>query len=431
MSTVESIGFCHLDFNRFMFTKKITNILLLLSLGVFLFGTGLKLGQYKEKIERIGQLNNSVFNTKRSPLLDDKKLDFELFWETWEELERKFIDKSKIDKQKMYFGAIKGMVSALEDPYTFFLTPEENKESRDDLAGKFEGIGAQLGLQDNRITVVAPLKNSPAQKSGIKAGDFINEVDDKSTKGWTLPQAVSKIRGTRGTKVKLTLERSSKEFEVVIVREQIKVESVEISYEKRKNQSVAIIKLNQFGDNTNDEWDKTAEEIAEKWQRDEIKGLIIDLRDNPGGYLDGSVYVASEFLPKGKLVVKQTSTTQDEKSYQVKREGKLLDIPMVVIINKGSASASEILAGALRDYKRARLIGEKSFGKGSVQEATNLKGGAGIHITVAKWILPKGDWINSKGIEPDIKVENKLKEGTTLTRENDQQLEKAIKQLIK
>ncbi|OGK12493.1 hypothetical protein A2859_03185 [Candidatus Roizmanbacteria bacterium RIFCSPHIGHO2_01_FULL_37_16b] len=431
MSTVESIGFCHLDFNRFMFTKKITNILLLLSLGVFLFGTGLKLGQYKEKIERIGQLNNSVFNTKRSPLLDDKKLDFELFWETWEELERKFIDKSKIDKQKMYFGAIKGMVSALEDPYTFFLTPEENKESRDDLAGKFEGIGAQLGLQDNRITVVAPLKNSPAQKSGIKAGDFINEVDDKSTKGWTLPQAVSKIRGTRGTKVKLTLERSSKEFEVVIVREQIKVESVEISYEKRKNQSVAIIKLNQFGDNTNDEWDKTAEEIAEKWQRDEIKGLIIDLRDNPGGYLDGSVYVASEFLPKGKLVVKQTSTTQDEKSYQVKREGKLLDIPLVVIINKGSASASEILAGALRDYKRARLIGEKSFGKGSVQEATNLKGGAGIHITVAKWILPKGDWINSKGIEPDIKVENKLKEGTTLTRENDQQLEKAIKQLIK
>ncbi|OGK21124.1 hypothetical protein A3C98_01370 [Candidatus Roizmanbacteria bacterium RIFCSPHIGHO2_02_FULL_37_15] len=414
-----------------MFTKKITNILLLLSLGVFLFGTGLKLGQYKEKIERIGQLNNSVFNTKRSPLLDDKKLDFELFWETWEELERKFIDKSKIDKQKMYFGAIKGMVSALEDPYTFFLTPEENKESRDDLAGKFEGIGAQLGLQDNRITVVAPLKNSPAQKSGIKAGDFINEVDDKSTKGWTLPQAVSKIRGTRGTKVKLTLERSSKEFEVVIVREQIKVESVEISYEKRKNQSVAIIKLNQFGDNTNDEWDKTAEEIAEKWQRDEIKGLIIDLRDNPGGYLDGSVYVASEFLPKGKLVVKQTSTTQDEKSYQVKREGKLLDIPLVVIINKGSASASEILAGALRDYKRARLIGEKSFGKGSVQEATNLKGGAGIHITVAKWILPKGDWINSKGIEPDIKVENKLKEGTTLTRENDQQLEKAIKQLIK
>ena len=431
MSTVESIGFCHLDFNRFMFTKKITNILLLLSLGVFLFGTGLKLGQYKEKIERIGQLNNSVFNTKRSPLLDDKNLDFELFWETWEELERKFIDKSKIDKQKMYFGAIKGMVSALEDPYTFFLTPEENKESRDDLAGKFEGIGAQLGLQDNRITVVAPLKNSPAQKSGIKAGDFINEVDDKSTKGWTLPQAVSKIRGTRGTKVKLTLERSSKEFEVVIVREQIKVESVEISYEKRKNQSVAIIKLNQFGDNTNDEWDKTAEEIAEKWQRDEIKGLIIDLRDNPGGYLDGSVYVASEFLPKGKLVVKQTSTTQDEKSYQVKREGKLLDIPLVVIINKGSASASEILAGALRDYKRARLIGEKSFGKGSVQEATNLKGGAGIHITVAKWILPKGDWINSKGIEPDIKVENKLKEGTTLTRENDQQLEKAIKQLIK
>lgn len=414
-----------------MFAKKITSILLLLSIAISIFGSGFKLGQYKTKLNSIQLLNKSVFNTPNISSSIEKNLDFGLFWETWGELEKKFIDKDKIDIQKMYYGAIKGMVSSLEDPYTFFLTPEENKESKDDLAGKFEGIGAQLGLQGSRIIIVAPLKNSPAKRSGIKAGDFINKVDDKSTKGWTLPQAVSKIRGTRGTKVKLTLERDSKEFDLVIVREQIKVESVELNYEKKKNQAIANLKLNQFGDNTNDEWDLAIDEVSAKWQKGEIKGLILDVRDNPGGYLDSSVYLASEFLPRGRLVVKQTSTTQDAKSYEVNRQGRLLDIPLIVIINKGSASASEILAGALRDYKRAKLIGEKSFGKGSVQEATNLKDGAGIHITVAKWILPKGDWINSKGIEPDVKVENKAKDGTSLTRENDQQLEKAVEQLIK
>lgn len=414
-----------------MLPNKITKILLLVSVAVFLFGSGFKLGEYKMRLANIGELNKNVFDVSSRPTSIGKNLDFTLFWEAWNELEKKFIEKNKINAKKMYYGAIKGMVSSLEDPYTFFLTPEENKESKDDLAGKFEGIGAQLGLQDNRIVIVAPLKNSPAQRAGIKSGDFVNKVDDQSTKGWTLPQAVSKIRGPKGSKVSLTLERDSKEQKVTIVREQIKVESVELNYEKKKNQTVAYLKLNQFGDNTNAEWDKAVDEIASKWQNREIKGLVLDVRDNPGGYLDGSVYLASEFIQSGKLVVKQTSTTQEEKSYTVERLGRLIDIPMVVLINKGSASASEILAGALRDYKRAKLVGEKSFGKGSVQEATNLKDGAGIHITVAKWILPKGDWINAKGIEPDIKVENKTKEGTSPNRESDLQLEKAIEQLIK
>lgn len=414
-----------------MFGKKITNILLLLSIAIFLFGSGFKLGQYKAWLGNIDNLNKSVFQFSNKSTSDGQELDFTLFWEAWNVLDKKFIDKSKIDPQKMYYGAIKGMVASLEDPYTFFLTPEENKESKDDLAGKFEGIGAQLGLKDGRIIIVAPLKNSPAKKAGVRSGDFINKVEGQSTKDWTLPQAVSKIRGPKGSKVKLTLERDSKELEVVIIRDEIKIDSVELSYEKKKNQSVAYLKLNLFGDNTNQEWDKTLDEIVSKWQKAEIKGLIIDVRDNPGGYLDSSVYLASEFLPRGKMVVKQTSTTQDEKTYVVKRRGRLLDIPLIMIINKGSASASEILAGSLRDYKRTVLVGEKTFGKGSVQEATNLKEGAGIHITVAKWILPNGDWINGKGIEPDIKIENQTKDGEFLNRENDQQLEKAIDQLVK
>lgn len=398
----------------------IIRTILLLSLAVFLFGTGFKIGQLNQSF-----LNTSAQTNKKAA----KNTDFSLFWDVWSRLEEKFIDKKKVDSQKMYYGAIKGMVSSLEDSYTFFLTPEENKESKDDLGGKFEGIGAQLGLQDNRIIVVAPLKNSPAVRAGVLAGDFINKVNGQSTKNWTLPQAVSKIRGQKGTKVTLTLERDGKEKDIAIVRDQIQVDSVELSYEKKGAQTVAVIKVNQFGDNTNEEWDRAVSEVAQKWQSKEIKGLVLDVRDNPGGYLDGSVYLASEFLPLDRLVVKQESTVENTKTYTVERQGLLLDIPLVTLINKGSASASEILAGSLRDHKRTTLVGEKSFGKGSVQEALDLKGGAGLHVTVAKWILPNGDWINEKGIEPATVIENDIKDGNTLNRKNDLQLDKAIEQL--
>ncbi|MFA5770151.1 MAG: S41 family peptidase [Patescibacteria group bacterium] len=327
----------------------------------------------------------------------------------------------------MYLGAIKGMVASVEDPYTFFLTPEENKQTKDDLGGKFEGIGAQLGLKDNRIIIIAPLKKSPAEVSGIKPGDYINKVDDVSIINWTLSQTVSKIRGPKNTKVKLTLERNGKEIEVVIVRQQIIVSSVEVSYEK----NIAILKVNQFGDNTNDEWNKAVKDIKNKWSNKQVNGMVLDLRDNPGGYLESSVYLASEFLPLGKLIVKQEATLYGDKEYRVSKIGLLMEIPMIVLINKGSASASEILAGALRDHERAQLVGEKSFGKGSVQEALDLSEGAGLHVTVAKWVLPNGDWINSKGIEPKIKVVNEIKDGNTITKETDKQLEKAIELLTK
>jgi len=214
---------------------------------------------------------------------------------------------------------------------------------------------------------------------------------------------------------------------VTIVRQQIIVASVENSYEK----NIAILKVNQFGDNTNDEWDKVVQDISEKWSKKQVTGLVLDLRDNPGGYLDSSVYLASDFLPLGKLVVKQEATLYGDKEYRVSRIGSLKDIPMVILINKGSASASEILAGALRDHKRAQLVGEKSFGKGSVQEALDLSQGAGLHVTVAKWVLPNGDWINGKGIEPKIKIVNEIKEGNTLSKETDKQLQRAVEILIK
>lgn len=393
--------------------RNITHILLAASVAVLLFGGGYSYGKYQTTQEQ-------------KKLLSQRNIDFTLFWNVWDTVSKKYVDQSKIDQNKMYLGAIKGMVAAIEDPYTFFLNTEENKQSKDDLGGKFEGIGAQLGLKDNLVVVVAPLKNSPAEKAGIQAGDIIYKVDGTETKDMPLTRVVSLVRGDRGTKVTLSIVRTGKQLEFVVVRDVIQVESVELTYEK----NIAHLKLNQFGDKTVDEWETKVADIRAKWANREIKGLILDLRDNPGGYLESSVYLAGEFLDAGKVVVKQESVVYETKTYTVNRQGKLLDIPMVVLVNKGSASASEILSGALRDNKRAVLIGEKTFGKGSVQEAIDLGEGAGLHVTVAKWVLPGGEWINGKGIEPQIKVENTVQEGNTLTREDDIQLDRAIKELV-
>ncbi len=397
-------------------SHKLTNLLLSLSLIMVIFGVGYRIGEYKsQRLLSVPQSNNQ------------KNIDFSLFWDTWQKVENKFVDKKKIDSQKMFYGAIKGMVASVEDPYTFFLTPEENKQAKSDLEGKLEGIGAQLGLKEGRIVVISPLKDSPADKAGVKAGDFINKVDEVSTSNWTLSQAVSKIRGPKGTKVKLTIERNGKDSDILIIRDQIIINSVVLSFEK----NIAIITVSQFGENTNSEWDKAVLQVTKKWESKEIKGLVLDLRGNPGGYLESSVYLVSDFFPSGKLIVKQESTAYESHDYISDREGRLQAIPLVVLIDKGSASASEIVSGTLRDHKRGVLVGEKSFGKGSVQEALDLDKGAGLHVTIAKWILPGGDWINSKGIEPDIKIENIVKEGNTIIKETDAQLQKAIELLQK
>ena len=402
-----------------MKNKNITKILITLSLFIFVFGMGFKIGEYKALLNTSSQSSN-------------KNIDFNLFWQTWDRLEEKYVDQKKIDPVKMFYGAIKGMVASVGDPYTFFLTPEENKDAKDDLGGKFTGIGAQLGLKDNQIIIIAPLKDSPALKAGIKAGDIIKKVDGESTEGWTLIQAVSKIRGEAGSKVKLTITRDETDKKFEIVREEIKVASIEYKKEtpidcKDNCKEVGYIKINQFGENTNYEWDKAIDFILEN----NLKGLIIDVRDNPGGFLESSVYIASEFLQKGKLVVKQESTQGLNKDYKSTRNGNLQNEKIVILINEGSASASEILAGALRDYKVATLVGTKTFGKGSVQEALDLKKGAGLHVTVAKWILPNGEWINGKGINPNVAIKNEVENGNTLTRDKDIQLEKAIEILLK
>ncbi|OGK64817.1 hypothetical protein A2313_00340 [Candidatus Roizmanbacteria bacterium RIFOXYB2_FULL_41_10] len=412
--------------------QRFSSLLLILAVTFLVFAAGYRLGEYKTK-QQAKTANSTTSVTSLKPSQEPENMA--LFWSVWALIEQKYADQSKVKPKQMIYGAIKGLVASLEDPYSYFMTPEENQQSKDDLGGKYEGIGAELGMKNNQIMVVTPLENSPAKAAGVRSGDIILAVDDQPTQNWTLTQTVDKIRGEKDTIVKLTLFRNNQDFEIKIKRDQIKIESVKLSYKSRANCSkncskAAMIKVSNFGDNTVREWDRAVAEVKAKWQNKAINGLIIDVRSNPGGYLDAAVYLASEFLPINSLVIKQEYADRPAKEYKVARTGQLLDIPVVILINEGSASASEIFAGALRDYDRAELVGRKSFGKGSVQEALDLTNNTGLHLTIAKWILPKGDWINSKGIEPDFDIEIKLEDGNTLEDKTDTQLQKAINILI-
>lgn len=383
----------------------------------------------------------------------NRQVDFSMFWDVWDRLASGYIDKQKLDPQKMVYGAIAGMVSSLEDPYTVFLPPKENKDAKDELGGQFEGIGAQLGVKDKRIVVIAPLKGTPAEKAGIRAGDWILKVDGKETADWTLPQTVSKIRGPKGSQVVLTIlhEKEQKPVEISVRREAIHVSSVEwdkvnvrctnapkalepsgspksaceVVKESCKDcQTIAHLRLSRFGDKTTEEWQKAITEIEAAFAQKELRGIVFDLRNNPGGYLQGSVFIASEFLSDGTIVT-QHNADGSKQTYEVNRKGAAIDTPLVVLVNKGSASASEIVAGALKVRNRAKLIGQTTFGKGSVQDTQDLPGGAGLHITVAKWLLPDGTWINGAGVDPDYKIERDENNP-----EIDVQLEKAAEVLL-
>ena len=357
-------------------------------------------------------------------------VDFELFWDTWNLVSKKYLNKKDIDPEKLFYGAISGMVAALGDPYTVFLPPEAQKASQEDLNGSFEGVGIQLGFnKDKRLVVIAPLDGTPAQKAGIEPEDIIVKIGDKDTLGISLPEAVRLIRGPKGTDVILIIFREGEEDtrEIKLVRDTIIVKSVTLKIEKTKSgKKVAVLKLSRFGERTQDEWDEAVSGVLSEG----AQAVILDMRNNPGGFLEGAVFIASEFLDSGDIVLQENYQGQ-RNSFKVSRAGKILKLPLVVLINKGSASASEIVAGALQDRNRGKLVGEKSFGKGTIQEAEDLSGGSGIHITTAKWLTPDGSWVNdTEGLEPDIKVEEpKSKVGEEDKEKKDPQLEKALELL--
>lgn len=371
-------------------------------------------------------------------------VNFTLFWTVWQKLENSFYDKTKIDAQKMLNGAIEGMVQSLGDPFTIFLPPIQNTNFKEGLAGQFSGIGAELGTKDKQIIVIAPLVGSPAERKGIKAGDAILKVNGEPTLSWSLSSTVEKIRGPKGTEVVLNILHKDevKPQDIKIVRDVITIKSVIGWIKKIKdidsikgskilkekgNDEVLYIRLSQFGDSTNKDWLSIVNSFSLKMQKNKnVKGLILDLRNNPGGYLTDAVFVASEFLKQGEVVVKEDTGIEADVTFRVTRKGLFQEIPLVVLINKGSASASEIVSSAIRDNKRGVLVGETSFGKGTIQQADDLGNGAGLHVTIAKWLTPKGVWINNQGLKPDVEVVLHAKDPTL-----DLQLEKGVEELVK
>lgn len=341
---------------------------------------------------------------------DKKDLDFSLFWRVWDTLYSKYYDKSKIVESNLVFGAIRGMVAAVGDPYTAFLPPSENKVVQEDLQGNFDGIGIQIGFKGSQLVVIAPLPSSPAEKAGVQAGDYIVAIKDekkginRGTQGISLPDAVEAIRGPKGTSVTLTLTREGEEepFEKEIFRTNIDVPSVVVEY-VGNGDNIAHIKVLKFASETEREWDNAVAELVKK---PSLVGVIVDVRNNPGGYLQGAVDLASDFLENGQVVVIEENGDGSREEFKVEKLGRLRKTKVIILVNGGSASASEIFAGAMRDIKGVQLVGDNTFGKGTIQEPQQINGGAGLHITIARWLTPKETWVNGEGLKPDEEVKD-------------------------
>lgn len=391
--------------------KKFTIVISLILALLVCLGVGFFIGQ--ESIPSVEKIEGLVNKELGKP----QELDFGLFWDTWDLIEEKYAGRLKLNQQEMIYGAISGMVKSLRDPYTIFMDPEDSHRFLEDIKGSFEGIGAEIGIKKGVLTIIAPLENTPAKRAGLKAGDKIIKIDDTLTAELTLDEAVNLIRGPKDTKVILTIIRAEDSKEVEIIRSVIDIP--EVKWEL-KEEDIAYIDIYHFSDEVSQEFAKTASEVLAS----NARGVILDLRNNPGGYLERAVDIAGWFLEKGALVAIEDFGNNQKKEYRAHGNARLKDFPLVVLINQGSASGSEILAGALRDNKGTKLIGEKSFGKGSVQQLEKLKDGSSIKITVAKWLTPKGVSITDEGLEPDIEIE--------LTEEDynnnrDPQLDEAVK----
>lgn len=390
------------------------SLILALFFVTFAFVGGFYLGQ-ESKVKRPLALNNA--SAEETP-----SFSFNTYWETWEAIKTNFVYKNKLSDRDMFYGSLKGLAASTEDPYTVFMTPEETKEFTDDMAGTFEGIGAEVGMRKNSLTIIAPLSGMPAEKAGLKAGDKLYAINGESALGLTVDEAVKKIRGPKGTTVTLTVIRTGETVpqDIKIERGVISIKSIETTF---RPDGLAVIKVSNFNDDTEFAFRQAVTSVLEK----KSKGIILDLRNNPGGYLDTAIKMASEWIEDGPIVLEQSAEGR-RREYNAEGPARLASIPTMVLINTGSASASEIVAGALRDYKKATLVGEATFGKGSVQQIKDLSDGSSLKVTVATWMTPDGDYINEKGLEPQVKSELTIDD---IEADRDPQLQKAVDLLLR
>lgn len=357
-----------------------------------------------------------------NPLPENQKIDFSVFWEAWRKLEKNFFKKEKIDYQKMVFGAIKGLVASMEDPYTVYFTPQETQIFEEELKGEYEGVGMEVGIKNKKITIIAPLENTPAQEAGVQPGDIILAIDDVSVEGLSLEEVIKLIRGPKETEVNLLISREnwSTPQKIILKRKTIKIPVLKLEFKNLDKEVIAYLKIYQFNQALTWEFKKAVREILNS----PAKKIILDLRNNPGGLLDITQEISSWFLEKGQIIVWQDiGEGKEKKSYRADGSPKLAKYPLVVLINQGSASAAEILAGALRDNKGVKLLGEKSFGKGSVQEQIFLQDNSSLKVTNSKWLTPNGNSLDEQGLLPDIEI--KMTE-QDWEQNKDPQLEKAL-----
>lgn len=389
---LEKIRFSFQNWRKFLKIAGLVLVSLIIIGGVF--WSGVEVGKkYYPSVKLIKGIKNPTEN-------QPPEVDFRLFWDAWRTLQEKYLKPEKIDPQTMVYGAIRGLVNSLGDPYTVFLNPEEAKKFNEDIKGSFGGIGIEIGIRKGILTVIAPLEDTPAWRAGLKAGDQIIKINDEPTLDLTIDEAVKKIRGEEGTPVRLTILRKDfdqpKEF--TIIREKIIVPSLKLQFLEN---NIAHLKLLSFNENTPYDFYQAALEVINK----KAPGMILDLRNNPGGYLDVAVEVAGWFLEKGRIVVREVDREGKEKILLARGNALFSQLPLVILVNEGSASASEILAGALKDQRGIKLVGEKTFGKGSVQTIEELKDESQIKITIAEWLTPNGFNINENGLTPDYLVE--------------------------
>ncbi|MDD5342126.1 MAG: S41 family peptidase [Patescibacteria group bacterium] len=357
---------------------------------------------------------------ERAPqYVKDKNIDFNQFWEVWQYLGNEYVHQP-IDETTAFYGALKGLVASLDDPYSVYFDPQEAKEFDVEISGQFEGIGAEIGIKDEKLVVISPMPGSPSEEAGLKAGDQIIKIDETDAYNLTVDQAIQLIRGEKGTRVTLLIvhEGESEPVAISIARDTITTESVSW---KMLDSKLAYVAITSFSNDTVTQFNKAITEIL----LEEPKGLILDLRNNPGGYLDVAVKVAGEFIEDDLVVTEKMSGDRRQEHFS-DGTSRLKSVPTVILVNPGTASAAEILAGALQDYHLATLVGETTFGKGTVQDYTEFDDGSSLKVSVAEWLTPSGRSIDKKGITPDVAVKYTLEQYQAGV---DPQLEAAIKQL--
>ncbi|HJN87206.1 MAG: S41 family peptidase [Dehalococcoidia bacterium] len=355
--------------------------------------------------------------TEPDPAVEGLPTEFDRMAEVWKLLAREHIDGDSLDAEDLSDGAIRGMLDALDDPYAAYLTSDQFAVDSQDIKGYFEGIGAEVGMRDGRITILAPMPDTPAEEAGIRPGDIILEIEGESTKGISIMEAVSKIRGEKGTDVMLlVLHINASQPDLLrITRGKIPLESARLLMQVGQ---IGHLRVFSFTGTTKDEIKKA----LERFERSKGVGLVLDLRNNPGGLLTSVVDVTSQFLDDG-LVLYQIDAQGKRTDWDVKSGGEALDVPLVVLVNEFSASASEVLTGAFMDHGRATVIGTTTFGKGSVNNMWPLSDGSGINFTIARWFTPEGTVIEGEGISPDI-IEERGEDDS-----EDVQLDRAIEVL--